>query len=98
MFASVQTSGRNPLWLDAALQRQLRPAAVRAVAIRCQDAQNEGNLSCLQGATFSPVRLRSADLVGVHDSLVDFEFSSRQIARVWHARGITRLVDCVANP
>jgi integrase len=30
VFASVQTSGRNPLWLDAALQRQLRPAAVRA--------------------------------------------------------------------
>ena len=30
VFASVQTSGRSPLWLDAALQRQLRPAAVRA--------------------------------------------------------------------
>jgi integrase len=30
VFASVQTAGKSPLWLDAALQRQLRPAAVRA--------------------------------------------------------------------
>jgi integrase len=29
VFASAQTAGKSPLWLDAALQRQLRPAAVR---------------------------------------------------------------------
>jgi integrase len=30
VFASVQKAGKSPLWFDAALQRQLRPAAIRA--------------------------------------------------------------------
>jgi integrase len=30
IFASVQRAGKSPLWFDAALQRQLRPAAIRA--------------------------------------------------------------------
>jgi integrase len=30
IFASVQAAGKSPLWFDAALQRQLRPAAIRA--------------------------------------------------------------------